>query len=124
MKSKHTVIIKHILAAFVAFLTLCSCAHQKVDKDTAVWIDVRTPVEYQSGHLENATNIPHTEIVKRISVVVTDKDREINLYCGSGGRAEIARKALADLGCTHVTNAGGYSDLAGKNKNNEGQSKN
>ena len=121
MKIPNTGIIKKILVVFIAVLALGSCAHQTADKDAAVWIDVRSAAEYQSGHLENASNIPHTEIAQRISEVVTDKNRKIYLYCGSGGRAELARKALADLGYTHVTNAGGYRDLV---KNSEVQSKN
>ena len=109
------------LAIFVIVMALSSCAHNMTGKDTAVWIDVRSAAEYQTGHLENAYNISHVEIAQRISEVVTDKGKKINLYCGSGGRAEIARKALADLGYTHVTNAGGYRDLV---KNSEVQSKN
>ena len=109
------------LAIFVIVMALCSCAHHQAGENAAVWIDVRSAAEYQTGHLENAYNISHVEIAQRISEVVTDKGKKINLYCGSGGRAEIARKALADLGYTHVTNAGGYRDLV---KNSEVQSKN
>ena len=119
MKIQYTVSIKNILVVFIAVLALGSCAHQTAEKDAAVWIDVRSAAEYQSGYLENAYNIPHTEIAQRINEVVTDKEKEINLYCGSGGRAEIARKALADLGYTRVTNAGGYRDLVGKNNNKQ-----
>ena len=126
METHHTFSIKNILLVFIAVLALSPCVHSQEAADSAVWIDVRSAAEYQSGHLENASNIPHTEIAQRISEVVTNKDKQINLYCGSGGRAELARKALADLGYTHVTNAGGYRDLVGKinNKNSEGQSKN
>ena len=126
MKIQHTVSIKNALFVFVAVLALSSCAHQTADKDAAVWIDVRSAAEYQSGYLENASNIPHTEIAQRINEVVTNKDKQIYLYCGSGGRAELARKALTDLGYTHVTNAGGYRDLVGKNnnKNSKDQGKN
>jgi len=111
---------------FVTVMALSPCVHSQEAWDAAVWIDVRTPGEFQTGHLDHAYNIPHTEIAKRISEVVTDKDRKINLYCASGGRAEIARKTLASMGYTQVTNAGGYKDLVGKNnnKNSENQSKN
>lgn len=121
MKIPNIGIIKNILVVFVAVLALGSCAHQKADEAAAVWIDVRSATEYQAGHLDNAYNIPHTEIAQRINEVVTDKNRKIYLYCASGGRAELARKALADLGYTHVTNAGGYRDLVGRNSESHGK---
>ena len=97
----------------IAFLTvLCACAHLPGSHER-VWIDVRTPGEYAAGHLETAANIPHTQITDRIHEVVTDKNTEIHLYCGSGGRAEIARQALLEMGYTNVTNNGGYRDLVG-----------
>ena len=122
MKINRTINLKNILIVFVAVMALSPCAHSQEATGDAVWIDVRSAAEYQTGHLENAVNIPHTEIAQRINEVAATKDKNINLYCGSGGRAEIARKALADLGYTRVTNAGGYKDLI--KKNNESQSKN
>ncbi len=121
MKIQRALIIINILVVIVTVMAFSPRAYCQEATDSAVWIDVRSAAEYQSGHLENAYNISHVEIAQRISEVVTDKDRKINLYCGSGGRAEIARKALADMGYTHVTNAGGYRDLV---KNSEAQSKN
>ena len=108
------IIIKTFFAVVVTVMVLGSCAHNKADKDAAVWIDVRTPAEYASGHLGNAFNIPYNEIAQRITEVVTDKDKKIDVYCASGGRAEIARKTLVKLGYTDVTNAGGYRDLVKK----------
>lgn len=39
------------------------------------------------------------------------KDRPVILYCGSGGRAALAGKALLDLGFLDVRNAGGFKEL-------------
>jgi rhodanese-related sulfurtransferase len=39
------------------------------------------------------------------------KDRPVILYCGSGGRAALAGKALVDLGFTDVRNVGGFKGL-------------
>lgn len=110
MKIKYEV-IKNILVAFVTAMALSSCAYNQVERYTTVWIDVRTPTEYATGHVENAFNIPYNEIAQRITEVVTNKDRKIDVYCASGGRAEIARETLAKLGYTDVTNAGGYRNL-------------
>ena len=40
------------------------------------------------------------------------KDKTVLVYCGSGGRAALAGKALKDLGYGSVFNAGGFQDLA------------
>ena len=77
----------------------------------AVWVDVRTPAEYQAGHLEGAHNIPVEDIVSQIHTVAPDKNPPVMLYCKSGRRAERARQALTAEGYTHVENRGGYEDL-------------
>jgi len=38
------------------------------------------------------------------------KDKNVVLYCGSGGRAALAGKLLKDMGYAHVYNAGGFKD--------------
>jgi rhodanese-related sulfurtransferase len=40
------------------------------------------------------------------------KDKTVILYCGSGGRAALAGKALKDLGYERVYNLGGFKDWA------------
>ncbi|MYM64095.1 rhodanese-like domain-containing protein [Pseudomaricurvus sp. HS19] len=73
-----------------------------------IWIDVRSAGEWQSGHLEQALHVPHTEIGDRIADITADKDAPIYLYCRSGRRAGVAKEALEKLGYTNVTNVGGY----------------
>lgn len=80
-------------------------------KAKGVWIDVRTPEEYQAGHLTDSINVPVDDITKRIFAIESNKDSPINLYCRSGRRAEVARMQLLKLGYTNVTNHGGYEDL-------------
>lgn len=77
----------------------------------ALLIDVRNPQEYAAGHLDQAINIPHTEIAKHLPKIGSSKEREIVLYCGSGRRAGLAQQELIDLGYRHVYNAGGYAAL-------------
>lgn len=76
-----------------------------------IWIDVRTPKEFNSGHLEGAQNVPLEQIAGQIASVVPNKDTPVMLYCRSGRRSELARKQLLQLGYTHVENKGGYTDL-------------
>ncbi len=82
-----------------------------VAQDKAVWIDVRTQSEWDRGHLKNAVLIPYDVVTKKIQTVVKSKRQPINLYCRSGRRAEIARKALEQMGYINVQNRGEYKEL-------------
>jgi len=75
-----------------------------------VWIDVRTAGEFNGGHLGAATNIPHGEVSERVPSLVEDKDTPLYIYCRSGNRAGIAKRALEAEGYTNVKNVGGLSD--------------
>lgn len=76
----------------------------------AYWIDVRSPDEYATGHVDGAVNIPHTEIANRIAEVTEDKDKRLYLYCRSGRRSGVATDALQQMGYGNVVNLGGYED--------------
>ena len=84
------------------------------EKAKGIWIDVRSAEEFNSGHLQNAVNIPHDQIIEGIKSVSSDKNAPINLYCRSGRRAEVALNELKKAGYTNVTNHGGYDDLIKK----------
>ena len=79
-------------------------------KNGALLLDVRSPEEYSSGHVEGSLNIPHTEVESRLKEFGENKNREIVVYCRSGHRAGIAKEALEKNGFKHVFNAGGYAD--------------
>ncbi len=82
------------------------------DQDSNVFvIDVRSQEEWDTGHVEQATHIPYTEIADRIAEVTDDKDAKIVLYCAAGGRAGTAKSSLESLGFTNVENGGGYDDV-------------
>ena len=83
----------------------------KLIKAGAVVVDVRSGEEFATGHLEQALNIPHTEVGAKLSAFGSDKNKQIVLYCRSGRRAGIAREELKAAGFTNVVNAGGYTDL-------------
>ena len=74
-------------------------------------IDVRTTAEFDSGHLNNALNIPYDIIEQQITDVTCCKSQEIIVYCRRGGRAETAKATLRNLGYSHVVNAGGYEKI-------------
>lgn len=71
-------------------------------KDGAVLVDVRTPQEYQSGHLVGAVNIPYTDIHAAAVDLLKDKSAQIIVYCTTGKRSSQAAKSLEYLGYTNV----------------------
>lgn len=72
----------------------------------AVWIDVRSQAEYDSGHVDGALLMPHDDIAALIERAVPGRDTEIQLYCRSGRRADAALQTLRAMGYTRVSNAG------------------
>lgn len=75
-------------------------------------VDLRTPEEIeQSGMIDGAANILHTELDELGALIGEDRDRAVILYCGSGRRASRAIEALRERGYGGLVNAGGYVDL-------------
>lgn len=64
----------------------------------ALIIDVRTPKEYEEGHLVDAINIPIYEFEKKIEDEVSNKEQTIIVYCSSGTRSKEAIKILKNNG--------------------------
>ncbi len=78
-------------------------AKQMIESDrNMVILDVRGQSEYDSGHLQNATLIPSTELASRLYQL--DKQKDILVYCASGGRSATASQLLADNGFPSVYN--------------------
>lgn len=71
-----------------------------------VWIDVRAADEYAAGHVPGAILLPHDQVAALIEEKVSDKNADIQLYCRSGRRADIARDVMLKMGYTRVTNHG------------------
>ncbi len=74
--------------------------------ENEVLLDVRTPEEYEDGHLEGAVNIPVDELRERISEL--PKDKEIYLYCQVGIRGNVAQRILTQKGYSAWNLSGGY----------------
>jgi thioredoxin len=65
-------------------------------------LDVRTPEEFISGHIDNATNVNWngTDFVTKAATY--DKTKPIFVYCKSGGRSKQAAAKLEELGFTTI----------------------
>ncbi len=81
--------------------------------DRAVLLDVRTPGEYQEGHIPGSKNIP-LQTLDEIEEIVENKDTPIFVHCLSGGRSRQAAAILQQMGYSNVKNIGGISAYHGK----------
>jgi len=70
-------------------------AHRMVE-DGATLLDVRTPAEFEGGHVEGAMNVPLQSLTSRMNEV--PDDQPVVVYCLSGGRSASAARALESRG--------------------------
>lgn len=72
-------------------------------------LDVRTPLEYNNGHLDHAINIELDTLRTRLNELPSDKNAKIVVYCRVGQRAHYALCILQNAGYTNLYNLiGGY----------------
>ena len=76
--------------------------HGKIDGlgDKDLILDVRSPGEFNSGHIKGARNQNHesvTEIVDELKEYDT-----VYVHCKMGGRAKMASESLENAGLTNV----------------------
>ena len=81
-----------------------------IDRGEVFILDVRTPEEYASGHINGSTllavqDIPGQELAEKLKEI--PKDRKILVYCRSGRRSAQASAILAENGFAQVYNMQG-----------------
>lgn len=82
-----------------------------VNRNSVLVVDVRTVQEFKSGAYPDAINIPLDDLMTRRAEFGENPDREIIVYCASGGRSAYAQRMLMQMGYTNVTNGGGLSSM-------------
>jgi phage shock protein E len=80
-------------------------------KQGAMIVDVRTPAEYQGGHIKGSVNIPLQVLDKNIAKL--KKDKAVITCCASGMRSGSAKSMLKAKGF-EVHNGGGWNSLQSK----------
>jgi rhodanese-related sulfurtransferase len=106
-------LVAAILVALTATLSLTSCSTEKVDMaSVAAVIDVRTPVEFTSGHLEGAVNFDIQGMSFMDELATLDPNATYLVYCRSGSRAAAAVDTMKSMGIDNVTNLGSVNDAA------------
>ncbi len=92
-------------------------AQELIAKGNALVIDVRDAPEVEkSGKVAGAVHVSRGMLEFRADPDSPyhdknfAKDKNVILYCASGGRAALAGKVLKDMGYGHVYNIGGLKD--------------
>jgi rhodanese-related sulfurtransferase len=100
--------------ASVGLLAGCSSSNEatkKVDpvefseviaQPGVIILDVRTPEEFNAGHIENAININVADSNFSSEVSKLDKNATVAVYCRSANRSAVATKEMSELGFTDM----------------------
>jgi rhodanese-related sulfurtransferase len=94
-------------------------AREIIDKGNTLVVDVRDAAEVEkSGKVAGAVHVSRGMLEFRADPESPShdknfaKDKNVILYCASGGRSALAGKLLKDMGYEHVYNVGGFKDWA------------
>lgn len=111
--------VKELMAAAEAQVPRISPARARemVAEGGAVVVDVRDAAELAaSGKVRGAVHIARGMLEFRADPELPShhpelrRERPVILYCGSGGRAALAGRALKEMGYAEVYNLGGLKD--------------
>lgn len=87
------------------------------DNKKVLILDVRTPIEFKSGHISKAKNIPVNELSSKINTLSSYKNEEVIVYCASGMRSSNASRILSKNGFSKIYNlSGGIARYSNKLK--------
>lgn len=112
------ILIPTILIILIIFKVLGSKGSLKKDEVKNILekggkiIDVRSPMEFKSGHIKGAINIEYTNIKKGVKKAKISKETPVILYCASGSRSSVAVNQLKSSGFTQVYNGGSHTKLS------------
>ena len=118
--------MKKVIALFASVLLLAGCSSSssavdlnvsefssKVTEAGIITLDVRTPGEFNEGHIEGAELIDFQSGNFENEIATLDKSKTYAVYCRSGSRSGQAVKVMSDAGFTSVYNLnGGVIDWA------------
>ena len=110
--------MKYYKFFFLSMFLFANCTQNKTKLITefsqndfidAILLDVRTPEEFNAGHIENALNINWFDPEFAKKVLILDKNKTIYIYCKKGGRSAEAHAKFQELGYSQTVNLeGGY----------------
>jgi rhodanese-related sulfurtransferase len=89
-----------------------SVDYKQLVQEGAVIVDVRTPAEYQGGHIKGSINVPLQSLQGSLGKI--PKNKTVITCCASGMRSASAKSVLKSAGYAEVHNGGGWMSLKGK----------
>jgi hydroxyacylglutathione hydrolase len=81
-------------------ITVQALAERLATAEAPLVIDVRTPSEWRSGHIDGSLNLPLNRLTARLAEL--PNERELALVCRTGYRSSIATTLLANSGFERV----------------------
>jgi rhodanese-related sulfurtransferase len=81
---------------------ICHISAEDLSQTTATIIDVRTPEEYEAGHLPGAVNLDVQEPAFATEISNLDPQHQYIIYCKSGKRSSRAVEVMAASGFRKV----------------------
>lgn len=76
----------------------------------AIVMDVRTPSEFEEGHVAGAINVDYKADSFRDALAKLDRDAHYLLHCKSGNRSGKSLVIMKELGFKHITHMDGGFD--------------
>jgi len=118
--------MKKVIALMASVLLLAGCSSSssavdlsvsefssKVAEAGVITLDVRTPGEFNEGHIEGALLVDFQSGNFENEIASLDKSKTYAVYCRSGNRSGQAVKVMSDAGFTDLYNLdGGVIDWA------------
>jgi rhodanese-related sulfurtransferase len=89
-----------------------SVNYQQLVQEGAVIVDVRSPGEFQGGHIKGSINVPLQSIQSSLGKI--PKNKVVITCCASGMRSASAKSMLKSAGYADVHNGGGWMSLKSK----------
>ena len=113
--------MKKVIALFASVLLLAGCSSsasgvsnmnvsefsKKIGEAGVVTLDVRTPGEFMTGHIQGAQNIDFESGSFATQIETLDKNGTYAVYCRSGNRSGQAVAIMHDAGFHNVYNLNG-----------------
>ncbi len=121
--------IKRLIALAISLISLAGCSSSsnesvtnvdieaflsQISSGEVIVLDVRTPEEFNAGHLSGAVNLDVQSGQFETELSKLDKAATYAIYCRSGRRSTIAAEKMANAGFANIINfnQGGFAELA------------
>jgi rhodanese-related sulfurtransferase len=118
--------MKKVIVLIASVLLLAGCSSStstndlsvsefsnKVAETGVITLDVRTPGEFNEGHIEGALLVDFQSGNFENEIASLDKSKTYAVYCRSGSRSGQAVKVMSEAGFTNIYNLnGGVIDWA------------